>query len=331
MSELNDLRITARRLSAGVSQSVKSLGDAGYRYLLEAHRIHFQDLSYLQKSFEALTKALQRDRKNPEYYCGLAYLCLLVKDFQTAYRFLEALQLVDSEYADAQFLMDYLRFRAPELFPDEGRENPLSAMLDQSSAAPETPKTEASASEAAQPEAPDVDYDQLYEKVETKIVQRLRTYSQLHLPSLAVEADEIKFLEKHEENLSALILDLHENLHILEEDMDVSNLVQHMRPLEHQLSRIQGVLDLSRRTRKLKAGMNKLTRELMESHKLVDQRKLTGAASEAKLEDLLDRCDGFADRLEELESAGYSIVALEKPYERVISLIESLQEKIDEA
>lgn len=330
-SELNELRVTARRLSVGVSQSVKALGEAGFRYLLESHRTGFQDFSYLQKSFESLTKALQRDRKNPDYYCALAYLCVLVKDFRTAHRYLDTLALFSPDESDAQFLMDYLRFRAPELFPEESQENPLAALLEQNQAQEESPENtgERPAQAQSKPD-PDMDYDQLYEKVEAQIYQRLRSYMQLHLPSMSVDANEIKILEGHEERLSILILELHEKLRILEQDMDVSELTQNLRPLEQQLSRIRAILDLSRRTRKLKVGLSRLTRDVMETHKQCDKRELSNQAFESKLEVYLDRCDALADQLDELENAGHGIQAMEKPYERVISLIESLQEKIDE-
>lgn len=340
--ELNNLRTTARRLSNGLSQSVKALGEAGIRYLLAAHVDKFTDTSQLQKAYEALTKALQRDRQNAQYYVALGYLCILVGDYQTAHRFYDTLLKLKPGHPDGLIFMDYLRFRAPELFPALGQKKEEASFIlppkKLSSTAKTAPPDESTAHKnrarlAQDPEqrkeGAENEFDALYDKVEKRILQRLQTHMRLQLPELTLESNEIKILETHEERLALTILELNQELDTLEKDMDVSGLRQRMRPLEQHLERLRDTLERSRHFRKVRSQISKLTRETVESHAQVDKKALALAAAEMLLESLLDRCDALADQLEELEMQGFSIKVLEKPYHRLVTLLEGLQEKLD--
>ena len=337
--ELDQLRITATYLSNGVSHSVKSLAEAGFRYLMAAHKTHFEDFSYLDKSYESLTKALQRDRQNAQLYIHLGYLCVLVEDYQTAHQFFDTLLSLKPGHPDALIFMDYLQFRAPELFSDLKQES-FCFKLDEnlldspqkntiSLGKQQVSSDFRAAQQEARKESDEIDLDHFYEKVEKRIYHKVQTSMRLNLPEMSLEASELKILETHQEQLSLFVLDLHQDLERLEKEIDITALQQLVRPLEQQLERIQSSLELSRLFRRLRGMISKLTREVIETHGQWDKKNLSSVIGEQSLESYLDRCDGIADELEELESTGRNITALEKPYQRVVSLLESLQEKLD--
>ncbi len=264
----------------------------GFCCLLSAEQLGFRDREILKKAADAFAIGIQYNRKNPLPLLGLAYLFLLVKDPQNAAPYLARAQELDPDHPDLGALMGWL----------EGKTS-----------------------------KPDPDTDAQLEKLEMLLAESLKRYlASKPLPAV----DPNRYLRLQEEHLALqeLCQNLQRDLKQFQADSDNLGLEQQLQSLMAQLKPFEQAIKVSqdylRLLRQMKTDVSETEALYQRLPLLSEIRELN--AIEQSLEYLLDRCDGFADRLDDYDQKGFDIQAVETVYHELCRKIEALQEGLEE-
>lgn len=294
LQQLQTQNLGARRQAEAIK-----LYQQGLEAFAQATASRFRDKQALRNAFDKWMDALKQHRQNPDPYIGLGYIFLILNDHRAALMYFKSAQGIQPDHPDAalliQYLVDLTSGRAPQ--PPAG----LPAGSDGS------------------------DYDALYDRAEQLLDLHLRQLRQLPGLKPSPHADERQQQEQICADQGQLVAEVKQMLKTLAVEIDTSELEKQLAVLETALRRLQTVKEAS-------ASFARLAQEMQACSAEADRAlaKVPMPGAEALIESLLDRCDAFADQLDELENRRHDITALKPYYDELVESLNALQDKLDE-
>jgi tetratricopeptide (TPR) repeat protein len=265
-----------------------------------------QKRQFLQAALEAFGNALQQQRSNPEIYIGLAYLLISMQEFSQAHNYLSEGQRLAPNHPDIEQMLAYLKQRSERIqtkpVVSTGEANPPDSIQSEDA------------------------FDELYDKVESQLQTALAGIQREVLPAkptlVLSQSPTLAQLFGHYQQLSQ---SLQRDLRILHSEFDTAPLEQQLARLNAFLKRCQGLLAAAEELKQLYQALQGFRAEVKG---LI--QAFSPSAALPPVDDLLDRCDAFADQLDEYERKGYALKELLECYEAVVEDLENLQNLIDE-
>lgn len=316
---LQNMRAQTSQLADKRRDTSKEAYQQGLDLLAKAHASQFTDRAALKQASAAFIKAIQYNRQFADAYVSLAYLLLLINNQPMAIRYLHEARRVQPDHSDALALLDYIQH--PENYTK--------------TVAPEIEAYDQGDFELQDLEAPVATVkrlqvvDQADEQVEA-VEQKIRKHLRLLLgpqPQPVLDPNSLAQLEKRYQELQAVCQELDETLMDLEAEVDTSGLRASMGPLERALQRLKTLRQVSRQLMRLREEMDGLRAEVLQQ---VQAPSSESSQLESQLESYLDRCDRYADQLDEWDRQGFSIQQIEPLYARLVAAVEQFQEMLDE-
>lgn len=271
----------------------------------------FQDADLLKEGCKRFIHAITLNSKDIRPHLGLIYLFTLIEDFDTAQIYIASAQSLEP---DNPFL------EAMQTFWREAKKASQSSKMSEQAYVVKTPDKK------------HIDLDALYDKVEDYIQGLVMELSQMSPPQATTQKDRLKQMSVSRKQLQASHEKILSDIALIDREIETDELRQALRPLEITLQRLQQNLEVS----KVMLG---IYRELQEQIKVVRQVAAEAQSTqelsdisvlEENAEVLLDRCDQFADQLDDLENQSVNMDELLKSYHILVHEIEVFQDVIDE-
>lgn len=266
----------------------------GVKLLARATRKGFNDPVLLQQSFDVLMNSITQNRYNPEPYIAIGYILILLQDNESAKTYIDAALALEPEHPDA------LKFMA---------------LIVQQSISGQTQNTF-------------ISFDELYDQTELMIIEQVKTVTAVRPPQVVYNSDSLeKTLEKYDQLVKAHDF-LQERLDKLEEEFDISPLLQRFKPVKTMLYRYRQAIRDSRPMVDVIAQIQQVGKEVKDLVLLWRNRpELIHAPT---VEGIYDRCDNLANQLDASESQGVNIKPAEKQYEYLLLIVGELQEVLED-
>lgn len=314
LKELTSIQSQTARLSEQRHQRSQKQCQQGFSFLFQAEQEDFAHKNLLIQACDAFGEAIAQQRHSPDAYFGMAYVLFLLKDYPQALHYLVEAAQIDPEHSDTQTLL---------------------AKIKRLTQSPQGQGTHADHGlPFLSPEA-EMDYDQLYDEVEALILEEVRALvsSQTRPPVASLKAQEQAALQASMERQSYVLKQIRAQLEIVEQEIDTAELRFKLKTIERMRKRYQQALNISAEMQRLQTGLTDLEARLPPLSKQIEaapnRSELT--ALEGVLESITDRCDQFADCLDEMEQVNQPIHPLLEQYEEVVSKIENLNDLYDDA
>ncbi len=253
--------------------------------------------STMQEAVEILIAASRQNRSNPLPYVllGRIYWSLQLK--QVALIYLKAAQ---------------------EIAPQDERVQALSELLSSQRQPQIHQETNSPGISIA-----NTDADTLYEELEGLLRTEINNAMQMALPlQPSCDPGLIQTLAGYKIHLAQTLKSIHNQLEIVERELDTSKLKQQLKPLETRLFQVR-VLE-----RECEEFVQ-LRSQIQACHAEVHKALQAIPVSADRLEGVLDQCDALADRLDHLSEQKIQIAELEDLYEPLIASISQWQDLLD--
>ena len=280
----------------------------GMQMVQEAEQNNFENKALVLSAYRHVSVALRKNKAEPLYYTGMAYILVLSGNIYRAQVYLyQALEL-DPQHAVALDLQDKLE----QLNKPTNEEDLKQRWL----AFEHLPRPQ----NAEQ-------FDTLYDSVEDFIQTEMRHF--LHQPVIrelslnkAVVASQQDFLIQ----LKSFDEWVMKKIRVLEEDIETQELEALLEPTRQLQRQLKQILNLHKVFSEVQDHIEYSQWQCQKLNKALEQ--LNQAACMTQLEELYDDCDAIADQLDQLLEKA-DITCLEEPYTALIAQIEALQERVD--
>ena len=286
--------------------------------LHQAHQENFYNLDLLSEAAEALIIAIQNNRTLPEPYLAMAYIFVLLENHQAATSYLKEVLRQYPENADALKLLAEIEAKEKAARKNLVAQGPARP-------APTLPKP--------LPESPEeIDYDDLYESLETLIIEEVRKISEYpNIPPTPKNKD-LQEIKKYQQQVQSVLEKIQLQLQVLEAEIETHELLSKLKPLEILQKRYDISLHISQELQELLVKITEeqqLVQEQLGSLVEVESAEdLT--IMEENLDSLLDGSDQIANQIETFEQKGYACLEAEKSYSSLVKDIEKLQDAMDD-
>lgn len=303
VQETSEARIEKRRHQS------EELFNKGKILLTQAHEEGFSNKNTLKQAADFLIDSIQKNRRNQNPYIAFAYLNYLLGDIEAAVIYLKELLSFAPENEEGQKLLEQV-LSPPKATKQQSALNSLEATDE------------------------DVDYDALYDKVEEAIYQEVQRLSkeQANKYKPTIKSEDYQNIKEHFNAIVHTHKIIEKQLTVIDEEIDISELRQLMRPINIYLKRYNQVLRTSKESMSIYREINKeriTVRQFREQiEKVTDSETVKKFGG--KVEQMLDHCDLIADRLDEMAHKGSLIKDLEKHYEHLVEATNQLLELIDD-
>ncbi|MGE3726445.1 MAG: hypothetical protein AB7I41_12885 [Candidatus Sericytochromatia bacterium] len=284
----------------------------GMQALANYQSSNFRLRAELKKACELLTEAMGADRSKPEPYVALGYVFILVDDAQTATRLLTDALRKDPQNGDAKMFLEYLQVKHQIKAKKAAAAAPLQPKPSGIKPLPEE----------------EVDLDLLYDRTEALLVTQLQLISQSPQPQVSVDKETGLAFKKRLREFQSFILDIRADIDLIDTEIQTDELQQQLKPLEKLLVRYQQIDEFSQLLRDLRQRIRSEAAEVADLIKQVS--KHSPAELDRLTEKYLDSCDAVADQMDDLETRGCPIDLLNSDYQNWVSLLENLQDTVDE-
>ena len=276
---------------------------------------------FLLQACDAFSEGIRFQRTNPEPYVGFAYVLLLIGNTDKAIGYIQEAQRLEPDHADiGLLLLEWKRQTSPK--PAAGK------------ATSNQPPAARPVSAPAGPAMAAIDYDALYDKLELQIMSEVRALMNAPLVEAkpSIEVGHISELEQQIKAIQKQLASFERQLKVIDEEIDIVELSLKLKPIEVMLRRYQ-------KARQVSGILTSLCQDITEqyrlAHQMLQESRLSTDAedvpiAEENLEVLLDRIDSFANCLDELEAQGHDIEAALQRYNRLLAVLEDLQETLDD-
>ncbi len=285
----------------------------GLGFVQESEQQGFKNPQVLFQAYRHFQVAFRKNNADPRYPCAMAYLLILLQQFDRALGYLTLALNQDPEYERALKLKQII---------DNLKNNPEGVIKKQRwKLFSEWPKPQS-----------DQEFDELYDQVEAFIAEETRFILQSkRTQSLSldkeIQQDQQAFLAE----LRLFLYLVHQKLKVLEENIETQALEMALRPAQQMLKRLQTTLEHAEEMQFLRTEIQLAQAEV---HRLFAELKTPKANPEEsadfseEMERLYDICDSLADDLDEL-SKHADIAPLEAAYQHLIENVQRLQEYLD--
>lgn len=247
------------------------------------------------RSCDAFGLALSTHRSNPECYIGLAYLHILLNQKTAAFNYIYEAQRLDPGHPDVPTMLAFLK-KKPE---------------------PQESKTRASQDLESL-------YDSLTEDM-TLAKSQIKTLTPLLKP---VIGDALVQQERMFHQWNQKYGHFEEQIQKVDQEFDTHELQTEMFGFTKYIHDLQTCLNISRQMNLVYQGIEQLIHQAQETLKTFSQQERP--TLEQALEKMLDQCDALADKLDDFDERGHSIELLEPGYHQMLTVLEILQESLDD-
>lgn len=326
---LKDLENIASRHVSQVRESKKYEFDAalkkGMRLLSQAHSERFQNPDTLKISCHSLIDAITCHRMDIRPYLALAYLFSILEDFKTAEEYAYAAMKIDPGNTDVATFIEKIQAFKKEVTPQAPLANkPLEIRI------PDKPPAYTKAVSVAP------NYHALFAELETFILEKLKdlfstSHSQIE-PT--VNLDKYKVILKSYENLNHVIKYMEQQVKIIVEKLNVSSLQEKMAPFMMLKNRYANALKISRNLMEIHDTIELWSFKTDKQVQVVNQNLTMSALTYGRVDvdRMMDGCDWIADQLDHLaENEKIDISLVESSYSKLLSLVESLNDMVDDS
>lgn len=290
-------RIAENRQDVGVDYCQK-----GFMLLAQAELTEFREKQLLKDATSYFIRAIRFKRTSTDAYVGLGYLLILLTDYEGASKYLKEALRLDPSNGDAAKLLEHVQTHQPQSVKPNAQPEDLS----------------------------DLNYDELYDKIEILIFTQIKTIMETPPMIPTVDTDALKALEQQTAAFETTYQHIVQQLDIIEAEIDTSDLRNNLRPFEIALGRFQTGLSTSHHMQKIQAGILKEMHRVKEHLMQVRNNPESTENEEVFLDDVMDHCDALADELDVLERKAISIEPLLQRYESLVALIEQFRDTLDE-
>lgn len=271
----------------------------------------YQDPELLKEACRKFIQSIQSNGRDERPHLAMAYLFALIEDFPTAQMYLASAQGLAFDHPMIGAIREVIR---------ELQKQPASPT------APGGPALTLSES------AEELDYDALYDEVESEIKRWVLEFSQ-HLnvqPSL--RQDVLKSQRKTLQTLHETQEQIQQKIARVEEEIDTTELLQALKPLEVSVQRLEQALATSKQLQHLQTEMQNTQHSVSQ---IVNEAQRTEDAAdipilEENIEVLLDHCDQFADQLDSFSARQVEVESLLKTYDELVADLDELRNLVDD-
>lgn len=273
----------------------------------------------LKQACDAFAAGIRSQRSNPEPYIGFAYVLMLLGNTDKALGFVKEAQRLQPDHEDVALLMAEVKHRA-SLKPAAQTRNAAS-------------KPSFAGGRAAVV-VTKIDYDALYEQLDREIMVKVKSLMTAPLvePKASVDPGHLARLDQQIQAIKKQLAHFEHQLKILEEEIDTVELSLKLKPLEGLLRNFQKALQasgiLNSLYQEMTAQLRLMIQILKETRLSTDPEDV--AIVEENLEEFLDRMDGFANGLDDLEAQGHEITSAMQRYHSLLAVVEDLQDALEE-
>lgn len=258
----------------------------------------FQNAQLAKKASQSLILALRANPQDMRPLLALIYLFALVGDYDTAQLYVALAQGINPDDAYLALLQDFCRTIKP------GRQAPTQ----------------------------NVDFHSLFSQTDQAIQDLLSQLHQTPIPKPTLDDKAFAALESSWKQLQHSIQTLAARLEILEQKENTSEMQRSMHVLNQLASRQEKCLKTSQIMR---AVYQKMAEQISQANQSYIQVKNSPSLHnlqhwETHLEHQFDSCDQIADQMDDLESQQVKIDGLLPTYHRLLGIIESFGELLDE-
>lgn len=306
LSQLASVSGISSRLSQSRADTANKLCEQGFILLSDLFKesIRHDFKQHFMETFDLFSKALSAQRSHPEPYIGLAYLLALVEDYPRAMAYTKAAQRLAPNHDDIDVLLSYIVAKTSAKAKGNSAPQPLSGAVS------------------------NIDYDALYDRVELRLKMELQRLQQFIMPVPSGKLKHHQLLDSQLKILKAFNDEVQEELRILDEEFDISELSGYIRQIMQYMQRYRHALSIS-------DGLILLHTNLEAEEKYIEQLAaqidmLSIDELDQALEKTLDRVDKLADQLDSWEGKGIVLSDLIQRYEMLTREVESLQDQLDE-
>lgn len=307
-SLLNELERSGQTAHSRQSLSEKYYQE-GIVGLARAQQENYTRPQSLVTACESLIKAIQYGRTNPKPYIAMGYLMILINDRDKAMRYLLEARRLEPDNADTQAYLDFLS-RPAQTPKADVRPTFVAKALDEIEAG--------------------FDYDALYEETEARIFDEVKRLMNVRIVPPLADRKQHRQLKAQQEEVMTLIEGFNAKLKTLDEEFDIGELQNRLRPLDQLSRRLTAAREVSRRFILLLEALHQLRAEVDALLQKTDQSFGLTEACQQLVEQILDRTDQLADDLDALEQEGHDIQPVQPTYESLVAQIERLNEIIED-
>lgn len=308
MFDLTGLQSVQKRLDERDHRQQARVSDS---YAIACGRLEQYKLTgepqLVRQAMQQLVETIKLSRKYPEPYLLLAYLYYGLKLPQIAVRYLRAAEEIAP---DSRFLKDL------KLLFSQGKGIPL---IERQTAGPQ--KTAVTTAKV------EPDYDALYDEMYSYIKDEVRNALEMATPPRPSFAPEdLKALEEQAGHLKQVLNFCRDQLEIIGQDIDPSELEQLLKPIRMREQQVRRMLANCYQFAELN---QQIQGQRQQVQTLIQQSRAHLPVSSGQLDTLLDGCDAVADQLDAITDKGIAIHSLEQPYQALVTEITLLQDLID--
>lgn len=279
--------------------------EQGMALLEQVQEAQFKNAALLPQACELFINAIKNNREDVRPCFALAYVFLILQDFDMALEYLKAVLEKDPQHTLAR------RMKAQVLSELEA------------------------AKKGTQPSGNDAlsDKEDPYERLEDEIQKRVRKIMHTPFPSLVFEAGELKTLSIQSYSEQADLDDLHDRIMLLAQEYETLTLQQALQPIESHVKRLTQLVEINQTAwqifQKIEAEMNLVEQCHQEARHTQNPEDI--AILEENLEALYANQADYANALHELSQQGHHLGRVHESFQRLGLLTQSLEDVIDEA
>lgn len=301
-------------------QSEQALID-GFQFFDQAEASGFSEITFLQEACASFIAAMKSNRADTRPYNALAYIFLILQDYQTALSYLQGALELEAQNETALQIRQEIQKAVNERSHKEPQPVAISPDNDGTLALPNPLPDSAE------------DFDTLYDQTERWIFDRVKKIMlSPALPGLLKNTREFEHCTQERAALRQEYEILKQVIEILAEDLEVQDLLKIARPLEQNIHRHQRVLENSQTylqcLEKVQQEIEMLKQVSGEATEIESKEDLD--ILEENLEIILENYDDFGAQLETLQAKKLSVGQLADAYQTLYQAIEKYQDILDD-
>lgn len=296
-------------------------------YLERSHQEEFRKAETLMNASDTFIDAITIQRKDIRPYLALAYIFAILEDFETAEEYAYAAVQWEPDNVELTTFVDEMLAFKKELRARAAQRAPSGPGLDLQ--VPERAPQAESAPEQ-------VDYPALYAKLETFILDKLRDlFSNPVNSEPTVDAKKYKAHMQSLKRLKQVIAYMEQQIAIVEKGgLNTSGLRDKISPFKVLKERYEQAIQSSKMLMEINDTIELWSFKTNKQVEVVNQRLTMSALTYGRVDvnRMMDGCDLIADKLDHLcESENIDIQLVEGSYEKLIQLVESLNDMVDDS
>lgn len=273
----------------------------GIHYLIKASQHKYLDRNDLQLACDSLVRAREYSSKKYFSYLGLGFLWLLLVDRKNSTQYLElASQNSEAESKTLDLLTTTIE--KVGIFTSY------------------TPNR--------------YDYDLYYDYIDLEIF-RLLIYlkdNATEIDHIVIRESDIQLIEEFKISIDKPYKKLNEGLEWLDQEIEVIDLIQDLRPIELYLKHIEEVLALSREFSQLKKQIDKVMKNSLQLIQNLNQLKedpIGSSTIEKAMNQIMDDFDFIDDKFNDYQMENKDVSLLTPHHKELVQCIEFLQYQLD--